>query len=74
MLSRSKNRELYTLLKQFNNWLRFNNWFYIDVYCWAIYEFDLDGEHYTWNEEDMVYYSDDSDEIMYMDFPLRAYN
>lgn len=30
------------------------------------------GEHYSWNEEDLCYYSDDTDEHMYMDIPTNG--
>lgn len=30
------------------------------------------GEHFTWNEEDLYYYSDDTDEHAYMDIPTNG--
>lgn len=34
--------------------------------------FTVDTVHYTWNEEDLVYWSDETDDDYYMEVPKRA--
>lgn len=31
-----------------------------------------DYRHYTWNDEDCVYYADDRDDLIYLDVPRNA--
>ena len=34
--------------------------------------FTVDGTHYTWDEDDLLYWSDETDEDYYMSIPNNA--